>query len=197
MNADIAKHILGHLKATGVVIEPGLNDQEIEQVRVTTGIVLPPDLAMLLRQGLPVGELFPDWRHNAAAVAKDSHEHIVEGIIFDAAESDYWHPLFGDRPEGYKLRRQRISEVVAKLPPLVLIHGKAFLPSDPWQAGNPVLSVWQAVDTVFLGADIVDYFIRAMGISIDYPAPDHINKVPYWGDIFDLNGVERLEPRLF
>src|ERR1700694_4140938 len=55
---------LKELQYRDMKVEPGLTEDELRTVERTVGSPLPPDLALLLRTGLPSGEDFPDWRGN-------------------------------------------------------------------------------------------------------------------------------------
>jgi len=53
---------LKELQYRGVKVESGLTEDELRAVERAIGAPLPPDLALLLRAGLPSGEDFPNWR---------------------------------------------------------------------------------------------------------------------------------------
>ena len=65
--------------------------------------------------------------------------------------------------------REVIAGALAQAPALIPIYAHRALPNEPLQAGNPVFSVWQAVDTIVYGADLADYlrreFDRVSGVA--------------------------------
>ena len=60
------------------------------------------------------------------------------------------------------------------------------MPTDPVGPGAPVLSVYQAVDTIVYGANFADYLANEFGIARPDWAQGEAALVPLWGEAFDL-----------
>ena len=103
----------------------------------------------------------------------------------------YWIDDWGDRPRDAAAAKEAAAEAITSWPPLIQVFQHRFMPSFPVGAGNPVLSVWQANDTIYYGNDLADYLHREFGrpgLGLDQPSwsaryPRH---VPYWSEAFDL-----------
>ena len=69
-------------------------------------------------------------------------------------------------------------------PALIPIYAHRAIPNEPLEAGNPVFSVWQAVDTIVYGADLADYlrreFSRVPGEA------DEGRPIRFWTDLLDI-----------
>lgn len=73
--------------------------------------------------------------------------------------------------------------------PLIPIYAHRFLTTAPESGPRAVLSVWQAVDSIFSGNDLAAYFAREFGIDRPSWAVDNPPPVPVWEELFDLFGV--------
>jgi hypothetical protein len=164
--------------APWVEFEPGLTDREVADTEARFGLQFPPDLRELLQYRLPCGQLpftaipgstpkysgFWDWRHGDVDELESRLDWPLEGVLFDIEHNDWWLPQWGTRPTAleaaFTIARKRIAEA----PRLIPIYGHRYLPDEPSQAGNPVLSVWQT-DIIQYGHDLADYFEREFGMS--------------------------------
>jgi hypothetical protein len=136
---------------------------------------------------------FPDWRNPQKEVERcwDWIERHV--FKFDIENADYWSKQFGEKPQDLEKAAQQALEVVRTWPPLFPIFSHRFICSAPHKAGNPVLSVWQATDTVPYGANLLDYLDREfkleLGVAKEYPrgiAVMNPEPVPFWSEAFGL-----------
>lgn len=59
-----------------------------------------------------------------------------------------------DLQDAIAVARQQLRNV----PTLIPVVGHRFLPAELCESGNPVLSVWQMVDTIYYGRDLRDFF---------------------------------------
>jgi hypothetical protein len=178
--------VLDHLSDQGITVLAGLRDFEMERVEAALGHRFPPDLECLLRVGVPQGEKWPDWRGDPVKEKASSLDWVVRAFEFDVASNSYWRTEWGQRPVDTAAAVSLARSAVLAGPPLVRVFAHRFMPTRPHLAGNPVLSVWQAVDTIYYGADLADYFHREFRL----PRPDWAARKPrlvkYWGSLFDL-----------
>lgn len=115
-----------------------------------------------------------------------AREWIHHGFAFDVEHGDYWHPSFGPRPARLADAIERALAVVDEAPPLFPIYAHRFLASQPVEGPRAVLSVWQAVDSIFYGNDLANYLTREFGIERPSWATAEAPPVPVWQDLFDL-----------
>ena len=183
----------------GVTIEPGLSETELAELEEDYGICFPPDLAAFLRHALPVGDGFPDWRGRTSpekyAIPQKSLSWPLEGILFDVEWNDYWLPSWGTRPAGLKEALAKTKDIVESAPKLIPVCSHRYLPSEPKQSGNPVLSVYQT-DIIPYGDDLADYFWNEFRVPLPesrvVPFP---RRIPFWDDLVDENNRPWAEPR--
>ena len=53
----------------------------------------------------------------------------------------------------------------------------------------PVLSVWQATDTVYYGYDLAGWLHKEFGLPLPPWAATSPKAVPFWGTLFSLDGA--------
>lgn len=170
----------GEFRPDGLRVEPGLTAAELSEVGSRFGFQFPPDLADFLTLGLPVGGSFPDWRSGNEAELRVQLDWPTEGMLFDVERNDFWLDEWGIRPAdaGAALARARASLAAAPPPVLIPICGHRYIPSEPHEVGNPVLSVHQT-DIIVYGNDLLDYFNNDVGRRHHGRQP--VPELPYWG----------------
>lgn len=183
---EMADKILNGLSTKGFTIADGFSETAFEKLQIDLNIVFPEDLKVLLKQGVPTDtdSHFPNWHENPIKIMYEKNSYINERFKFDIEQEQYWCDAFGDKPSKLTEAVEQALKAIAKWPPLIPIYSHRFMPSYPISAGNPVISVWQPIDTVYYGHNIVDYFNNEFGLSLktskfSYPLP-----VPYWGKAF-------------
>lgn len=177
----------------GITIEPGLSETELAESEARYGICFPPDLAALLRHSLLVGGAFPDWRGRASAGKHVSLENRLfwpfEDILRAVEQRDYWLPSWGTRPGGLKEALAKTKNIVESAPKLIPVYSHRYLPAEPQQSGNPVLSVVQT-DIIQYGSDLADYFWNEFRVPLPesrvVPFP---RRIPFWDDLVDFNNT--------
>ena len=185
--------LLDVLRSRNVTISPGLTRKELLDLQGKYGICFPPDLSALLGHALPMGDDFPDWRGRTSAgkhVTLDSRLFWPIEDIFRAVERrDYWSPSWGTRPGGLKEALARTKEIVESAPKLIPVYSHRYLPAEPQQSGNPVLSVVQT-DIIRYGDDLADYFWNEFRVPLPEsrvaPFP---RRIPFWDDLVDFNNT--------
>ena len=64
-----------------------------------------------------------------------------------------------------------------------------YLPAEPNQPGNPVLSVYQT-DVIYYGRDIRSYLaLELPGLKNDVAAGRQLPHVPFWSELIDANNA--------
>lgn len=172
-------------RSRGIPLKPGMSMQQIEQAEQNYSLRFPPDLAELLACFVPGGKGYCDWadqsRGNVAAI-QNMLDQPVEGILFDVKHNHFWMTEWGERPVRIAEALRTAKEQLRDIPKLIPIYGHRFLPSDPCEAGNPILSVHQT-DIIYYGANLYDYFTVEPG-GKDYstiPFDQIKTALPFWG----------------
>jgi len=193
LDEHLAQHIIDKLREKDVEIVEGLTSLETDNIEELLGAKLPPDLKMLLQKGLPVSQkgdtkVFPQWRQDPEGVITDARKFIGEAFVTDIENNNYWSPLFGEKTKNIDDAKQQALKVIHSWPPLVRVYGHRYMPTEPHESGNPVLSVWQAVDTVYYGNDLIDYLVGEFHIDVPVRSTSISRRIPYWSDAFGLQG---------
>jgi hypothetical protein len=183
---DYASQACQELAASGVTIAPGLSDSEIKTIELAVGSSVPPELRLLWAAGFPTGDRFPNWRDDPDGEARHFRDWIDRATRFDVEQAQYWHDSWGLRPtEDREAVRQALA-VVGEGPPMIRVYSHRFMTTQPPGWGNPVLSVWQMVDSIYYGYDLADYLAHEFKVTKpDWAAPAP-PRVPFWGDLFHL-----------
>jgi hypothetical protein len=165
-----------------IALEPGLSDEEFDDVKSSFKFVFPPDLRALLAAALPVSPRFPDWRSALDEDLETALDWPAEGICFDVERNGFWLEAWGVRPldsdEAGAIARERIAEA----PTLIPIYGHRYIPDQPAGAGNPVLSVYQS-DISYYGRDLPAYLDREFRPSRGRAPIADARHVPFWSDL--------------
>ncbi len=173
------------LKAQGVHFVDGLSETQLHAIAHAFGCDLPPELREFLSAGCPTSKDWAKWSGDASAVAKRAEKWITGAFTHDIRHNGYWHSSFGTRPPSVDAAVGQAREVIGKAPPLIPIYGHRFLVAGT-NAPRPVLSVWQATDSILYGHDLADYFANEFSIPRpDWAAADS-DDVPVWTDLFGL-----------
>ena len=181
------------LRGKGVPLHDGMSQEQIEQAEQRYDIKFPPDYAEMLRCFVPVGEGFYAWDDDS----QESKHAIIRAldwpmasILFDVENNNFWRPDWGERPaqpEDLDIAEINIAYNVANgyllsAPPLIPIYGHRYLPSEPHEAGNPVLSVFQT-DIIYYGSNLIEYFFVEFKMKEwkDIRFDEIKQGIPFWG----------------
>ncbi len=149
------------LREQGVTVDPGLTDAEIATIERAWSLTFPPDLAQLLRQGLPVSHGFCDWRNG-------KYYDVRSMLEYPAEETDW-----------YEEARRVVAQEIARSPKLIPVKWHTYMPDTPQLNGNPVFVMHQT-DVIYYGFDLPGFFSEAFKV----PLPDWATRVPraiqYW-----------------
>lgn len=174
------------LAARGVEFTEGLTAADVSALGSAFGTPVPPELAFLLQAAVPVSTKWAQWTEGPDAVAAEARRWVHNAFAFDIEQNAYWHPSFGLKSADPSSAIKQALAVVDTAPPLFPIYAHRFLVSRPSDDTRAVLSVWQAVDSIFYGNDLADYLAREFGIDRPSWAATEAPQVPVWEDLFDL-----------
>ncbi|XP_038982931.1 uncharacterized protein LOC103707656 [Phoenix dactylifera] len=161
--AAYAKAVIDHLRASGVAVDVGLDDYEIAAIEATYGFAFPPDLRSILREGLPVGSGFPNWRYASPQQLEILLRLPVSGLLHDVSRKGFWCAAWGSKPiAGGDESAAAARGILERAPALVPIYRHFYIPSVPNLAGNPVFYV-RGCDVRCAGFDLADFFQREEG----------------------------------
>ncbi|MEW4370997.1 SMI1/KNR4 family protein [Paenibacillus kandeliae] len=156
MNISKIKQLL---TSNEVSLHPGLSDETIHTIETFYQFRFPPDLRQLLSQVQPTGRGFPIWgdfSKRGIALMQQYLNAPLEGILFDIQYNSFWYPAWGERPANHQAAQEIARQQYSQLPKLIPIYGHRYMPTEPHEVGNPVLSVHQT-DVIPYGVDLEDY----------------------------------------
>ncbi|ERM93451.1 hypothetical protein AMTRI_Chr04g184440 [Amborella trichopoda] len=165
--SSLAYKALSHLRNSGVTVHRGLSDDEFTRIEAEFGFTFPPDLRGILREGLPVGPGFPDWRSGGAHQLRMALNLPVAGISYQVAQGKFWSKSWGSRPSDPEQAVKIARLALKKVPLLVPLFGHCYIPCNPCLAGNPVLFVNKNL-SFFCGLDLADFFDRESGFATGF-----------------------------
>lgn len=168
--------------------EPGLwaagyTAAELDDAQARFALRFPPDLVALLRDRRPAAGY--DWTGPEEPIRRIL-SWPLEGLLFDV-ENGLWRPDWGERPARAEERAEIVAALVAAAPALIPIFSHRYLPAEPLEAGNPVLSVYQS-DIIYYGRDLEDYFVQEFGGGTG-PVTGPVRRIRFWSDIIDGAGT--------
>jgi len=181
-----ANEAVAALKSKGIVFSDGLELSELKAVEDVVGAKVPPELRLFWQSALPTGDDFPRWREDPEGEAQEFHKWIGRAVRFDVEQNQYWHVSWGLRPSAGAEAVELALREIAKAPPMIRVYSHRHMTTEPVGWGNPVLSVWQMIDSIYYGYDLADYFAREFKIAKPGWSRSRPPRVPFWGDLFDL-----------
>jgi len=162
---------------------PPYSMAELEHAQDIYGLAFPPDLVAMLRDRHPLFHY--DWRTDNQQI-RQALAWPFEGLLFDVENNRLWPKSWGERPGHPHERAEVLRSVLSTVPKLIPLYGHRYLPAEPNEAGNPVLSVYQA-DIIYYGANLEHYIERETGrdsVSADWPM---IRRIRFWSDFAEGN----------
>ena len=110
------------------------------------------------------------------------------------ATNSFWIDSWGERPRKSEDAVQLVKEKLSLAPKLVRLFVHRFLPTQPNQAGNPVLSIY-GTDAIYYGSNLANYFRNEFGsLTSDKTAVREIERnfsdctnIPFWSNLIELN----------
>ncbi|CAA6657640.1 unnamed protein product [Spirodela intermedia] len=110
--------------------------------RVVPRVLLPPDLREVLREGLPIGTGFPNWRSASPEQLQLLICLPTSDLLHEVSWGRFWcESAWGSKPHGAAEALRVAESVMETAPLLVPIYQHFYMPSRPNMAGNPVFFV--------------------------------------------------------
>jgi hypothetical protein len=198
MDLNYLEQLIPELREYGIEFAPGLTDEEVERIEYKYGFRFPPDLRMFFQYALPVSDGCVNWREDDEATIRDRLEAPLEGIFSDIEVNNFWMGAWGEKPRRLSVAFRIAKKAIRESPKLIPIFYR-YIPDEPHEAGNPVLSVMQT-DIIYYGYDLADYFIwefwreNKKGLP-DFARPAWMAKSPrpirFWEElVFGYAGVD-------
>lgn len=173
------------LRSRGISLAPGLTPAELAAAEARFDFRFPPHLRSFLAIVLPLGD-FPDWRDLDSPELQRMLAWPFEGMRFDIEHDAFWWPAWGERPSNVRRAVELARTRVAEAPALIPMFGHRYLPAEPLEAGNPVLSVWQT-DIIYYGRDLRGYLANEFGGAREFPNLDEVRPIRFWSDVIAAN----------
>ena len=139
----------------------GYSQGELDDAQARWDLCFPPDLVELLREHRPpfCGPRAIDWVLTEPDQIREMLDWPLEGFLFYVEHNGVRWTDWGDRPDNPGDRYDRLLEIFAAAPKLIPVYGHRYLPSAPFEPGNPILSVYQT-DVICYGANLLDWLDR-------------------------------------
>jgi hypothetical protein len=112
----------------------------------------------------------------------------VESVCFDIEHNGFWWPEWGERPRELQRAIEQAKAHLAASPFLIPVYGHRYLPTEPLEAGNPVLSVWQT-DIIYYGRDLRSYLANEFGAAHQLPHDGEVRHIRFWSDVISDNAA--------
>ncbi|CAJ1929119.1 unnamed protein product [Sphenostylis stenocarpa] len=180
--AAYTTNLLNRLKSSNVVIEEGLSDIELRNLEFKLKFSFPPDLRVILQQGLPISQGFPNWRSSSTQQLQILLNLPASSILRRVSNTRFWHPSWGPKPsEPTQVLRRLLNDA----PTLVPIYRHCYIPASPNAAGNPVLYVDDGGDVCLLSLDVAGFFREFLARGMDEPvwAATAARRVRFWSEL--------------
>jgi hypothetical protein len=170
----------------------GLTHDEAERLERSLGFRFSPVHRAFLILGLPRGPQWPPWRTGSVRDLRALLRVPVDGIVADVLEHDFWPTRWGVRPSADDDRESVAREALGRVPTLVPLFARSYLPAEDPRAECPVLSVDRtAVEVV--GHDLAHYVGRVFVVHDPAPTRRPL-RVPFWSDLAELFDPARRRP---
>lgn len=185
--AAYAKNVIDHLKACKIPVADGLSDDEFATIEADFGFLLPPDLRSILREGLPVGAGFPNWRSSSRQQLEILVNLPVTGLCNEVSKGSFWCRSWGSKPKNEREALNSATLLLERSPALVPIYRHCYIPARPSLAGNPVFHVRGAVIR-YAGYDVAGFFEEVVfrpAVRMTAPAwaAKAARKIEFWSDL--------------
>lgn len=166
------------LKDAGISFDEGLSDEEFAKIEATLGFHFPSEIRSFLANGLPVGDLFFNWRDLSAVNIRKFHSFyscMDNAFLFDLENNFDDLIAFRDNKFSGITDREMYSKAILdylhQSTRLIPFYGhRCFFDGMDHM---PIISFWQPVDSIFYGENFEDY------LEIEFLGKCHgINQIP-------------------
>lgn len=154
--------IIERLKKAGVHFDIGLSSHEIKEIESTFGFRFPKEIASFLSCAYPIGDRFFNYRDTSQRnVDKfcDFRKNIEDSFVFDIEyNTDSLQAMLkdflGEFTSVCKFK-EAVMQSLENSPKLIPFYAhRCFFDG---MDDMPVVSFWQAVDTIIYGYDLENY----------------------------------------
>ncbi|MCR5793041.1 MAG: SMI1/KNR4 family protein [Lachnospiraceae bacterium] len=169
---------------SSVKCQKGLSDTEIKNIEDLYQIRFPAEYKTMLKQVLPVGKGFYNWRD----LSEDNIRYIKEMIsqpfkdIYDNASELDWNDNWGEEPQNKELKESIVREKLKEAPKLIPLYIHRYMPMMEGK-GIPVISV-SGTDIIYYGKNLNNYlrneFHSTCHDTMDY---SEIREIPFWSEV--------------
>lgn len=158
--AAYAKTVVGRLRELGVPVVEGVSDEEFSRIESYHAFFFPPDLREVLREGLPIGTGFPNWRSASPGQLQFLIRLPTSDLLHEVSWGRFWcESAWGSKPHCAAESLRVAESVMETAPLLVPIYQNFYMPSRPNMAGNPVFLV-RGGEVRRSNVDLADFFQR-------------------------------------
>lgn len=187
--AAYAKTLISHLHHhSNIPIATGLTQQELTHIESTHRFSFPPDLRSILREGLPVGQGFPNWRASSEQQLDILINLPILGLCKEVHRRKFWHKKWGHRPKDDDHAVDLAKGYLKKypVPVLVPVYRNCYVPASPCLSGNPVFYI-DGLDVKVCSYDVVGFFKDLCGfMGSPVWAATVARRVEFWSDMVEL-----------
>lgn len=150
------------LKKVGIKFTDGLSDKEIEKIENTFGFKFPKEIASFLSYAYPINDSFFNYRNMSPENIKyfsDFQQRIEESFLFDIENNTESLQLMLEEFIGHYTEQNEFKNAVMNAlhqsPRLIpfYAHRCFFDGMDEM----PIISFWQAIDTIVYGSNLENY----------------------------------------
>lgn len=154
--------MIKRLKESGLCFDRGLSDVEMKAIETTFGFRFPKEIAAFLSCVYPVGDDFFDYRDLSQKNIDrfcDFQKSIVESFEFDIANNAdslqaMLKELLGEISD-IEVFKRAVMKSLESSPRLIPFYAHCCFFDG--MDHMPIVSFWQAVDTIIYGRDLEDY----------------------------------------
>ncbi len=186
MNND---SMIEKLKKVGISFTNGLSDKEIQEIEATFGFRFPKEIASFLSCAYPTGEDFFNYRDMSSQNIKAFHDfqqNIQNTFLFDLEHNmESLQELLQDMIGSCANKDEFQNAVLTALkqsPRLIPFYAhRCFIDG---MDNMPIISFWQAVDTIFYGSNFENYlgneFLHPKNYNDYGKIPDEMKNTGIW-----------------
>jgi hypothetical protein len=171
---------------------PGYTQTELDDAQAKWNLTFPPDLVAIFRERRSVieqpGPIDLDWTQSPKKLIGDRLAWPLESFWFDVKHNGIWWPEWGAKPAKPDAQFEALRAAMDAAPRLIPLYSHRFLPQEPFEAGNPVFSVYQT-DVTHYGANLADYIQRELGDPRAKVLPP-CKEIPFWTRAVERAGGE-------
>jgi len=140
-------------------------------------------IARMDRSGIIYNGKFPDWRKDPIEIMRASREW-EEAFYFDIEGNRFWITELGEKPDRLAEQLAVAKSYFQTVPLLIPVCAHRMIPAEPHEIGNPIFSVWQAIDTIHMGYNLQNYLRNEfVGPQHDWGEDSDYRHIPFWSKL--------------